>query len=216
MSFYAPPWDVARVVPAMHAVSVVVTPPTVEPLTLTEAKIRAGLEWAPGDAREAMLSGFIASARAKVEQDTGLALLTQTRDVYFDALSGAIVQLPAQSAPLQSITSVSYRDSTGALVVLAADQYVVDVGSARVGLAGGASWPTNLRPFQPYVVRLVAGWVSVAALAASDPLLLHAVGLLTAHYATVGRDLTTVGTIIATTPQGYDDAISAYVPVQLI
>lgn len=186
----------------------------VEPLTLEQGKLRAGLEnWAPGDPREPLMTGFIAAARSKVEQDTGLALLQQTRDVYFDAIAGSRFTLPALSQPLQAVTSVSSIDTADVVHVLDPAQYVVDLASARLGLAIGGAWPTDLRPFQPYVVRIVAGYPSIARLQAAAPLLWHAVGLLTAHYATVGRDLTTVGTIIDTTPQGYDDAISSYIPV---
>jgi uncharacterized phiE125 gp8 family phage protein len=181
----------------------------VEPLTVAEGKLRAGLVWEELDEREALMTGFIAAARAKVEQDTGLALLTQVRDVYLDALSGTI-QLPMQSLPLQSVSSVTYTDTDDALQTVTSDQYVVDVGSGRIGLALAGSWPTDLRPFQPIVIRIVSGYRTIAEI---PPLLIHAVGLLTAHYATVGRDLTTLGTIIATTPQGYDDAISSYLPV---
>src|SRR5258705_9577128 len=66
---------------APHAVSVLVTPPALEPLTLDQGKLRAGLDWVAGDPRDALMTGFIQAARSQVEQDTGLALLTQTRDV---------------------------------------------------------------------------------------------------------------------------------------
>ncbi len=195
-----------------HATSVIVTPPVLEPLTLAEAKLWAGFDWAAGDAREPLLSSAIVAARSKVEHDTGLALLTQTRDVYFDALPGSIVSLPAQSQPLQSVTTIKSTDSAGAVQTLAADQYHVDVASGRVGLSLVGSWPSDVRSFQPFVIRLVSGWTSVALL---PPLLLRAVGLLTAHYATAGRDLVIVGTIVAEMPQGYEDCIAPYRLVSL-
>src|SRR5436190_19232784 len=98
---------------APHAVSVLVTPPSVEPLTLDDAKLRANLDWVAGDPRDALMSGFIAAARSKVEQDTGLALLTQTRDVYLDAVQGRTIDLPSQSRPLQSVASVKSIDTAG-------------------------------------------------------------------------------------------------------
>jgi uncharacterized phiE125 gp8 family phage protein len=200
----------------LHAVSLLVTPPAVEPLTLADAKIRAGLEWAPDDPREALLTGFIAAARSKVEQDTGLALLEQTRDIYFDAMRGRIVRLPPQSTPLQTVVSLTSTDAAGVEHVADPSSYVVDLASGRLGLALSGAWPSDLRPFQPYVLRIVSGWATVAALLAEAPLLVHAVGLMVAHYATVGRDVTTVGTIIETTPYGYDDAIRPYLPVTVI
>lgn len=182
-----------------------------KPLTLAEGKGWAGLDWADGDARDVLMTGFIAAAAAKVEQDTGYALLRRTIDVYADALPAqGPVTLPVR--PLQAVRAITSIDTAGDAHELDAATYVVDLASARIGLALGGVWPTDLRPFQPYVLRIVVGWPSVAQLLERDPLLVHAVGLLTAHYATVGRDLTTVGTI-ATTPYGYDDAISGYVPV---
>jgi uncharacterized phiE125 gp8 family phage protein len=205
--------DPRRTWPAPHARSVLVTAPVIEPLSLAQAKLRAGLDWADGDPRDQLALDFLAAARAKVEQDTGLALLTQTRDVYLDAIYGSTIVLPDQSRPLQSVTSIKSTDTAGIVQTLDPLNYVVDLASGRIGLAIGGAWPSDLRPFQPYVLRIVAGWTSAALLLAAAPLLVHAVGLMVAHYATVGRDATTVGTIITTTPYGYDDAISGYVPV---
>jgi uncharacterized phiE125 gp8 family phage protein len=215
VSFIQPPFwaQESRYAAAPHAISVLVTAPVIEPLSLTEAKLRAGLDWVGGDPRDALMNGFIAAARAKVEADTGLALLTQTRDVYLDAINGRTIVLPDQSMPLQSVTSIKSTDTAGAVNTLDPANYVVDLASGRIGLALAGAWPTDLRPFQPYVLRIVAGWTSAALLLAAAPLLVHAVGLLVAHYATVGRDVTTVGTTIGPTPYGYEDAISGYLPV---
>lgn len=185
-----------------------------EPLTLAQGKSLAGLQWADGDARDVLMQGFIAAARAKVEQDTGIALLLKTYDVFFDALSDrAPMAMPWR--PVASVTSINSIDSAGVVQTLDVANYHLDPGSeapvlARVALSDIGAWPTDLRSFQPFVLRIVAGWPSAALI---PPLLMHALGLLTSHYATVGRDLTTVGTIIATTPYGYEDAISSYVPV---
>lgn len=184
----------------------------IEPLTLTEGKLRAAVDWVAGDPRDALMTAFITAARSKVEQDTGLALLSQTRDVYVDAIPGPVFNLPALSKPLQAVISVSSIDTAGAVHVLDASNYVVDYASARLGLSTAGIWPTDLRPFQPYVIRIVSGWPSVASLKAEAPLLMHAVGLLTAHYATLGRDLASSDPTSAV-PQGYEDAISSYVPV---
>lgn len=192
-----------------------ITPPVLEPLTLTEAKLRGGVDWAAGDPREALLNGFILAARAKVEQDTGIALLTQTWDVELEAWPRGRTPIALPWRPVQSVTSVTSIDTAGGANLLAADQYVLDPGSvsprpARLALADAGDWPTDLREFQPIAIRVVVGFASVTLLTAAAPGLVHAVGLLTAHYATVGRDLTTVGTIIATTPYGYEEAIAPY------
>jgi len=200
-----------------RAVSVLVTPPVLEPLTLAQGKLRAGLDWADGDARDALMLGFIQAARAKVERDTGIALLTQTVDLFLDAIPSGPLALPwrpVQSAVVTAITAA------GVPTVVDASQYLIDAASvapipARLGLAEAGAWPTDLRARQPWTIRLVLGFTSVALLQAAAPPLVHAVGLLTAHYATVGRDIAAVGHIVAENPYGYDDLIAPYELVTL-
>lgn len=199
---------------ALHAVSTLVTAPIVEPLTLIEAKLRAGQDWAAGDARDALMTTCVVAARMKVETDTALALLTQTRDVLLDvAPIGGVLTLPDQSTPLQSITSVTSYDTSGAANILAPSNYQVDTVSGRIGLTTDGVWPLDLRPFQPIAIRIVAGYANAAAIPA--PLVL-AVGLMAAHYFTAGRDVVITGTIVSTTPYGYEDLIAPYRVVSLI
>src|SRR6185503_7525092 len=142
----------------------------IEPLTVAEGKVLAGLEWAVGDPRDALMTRWIAAARSKLERDTERALLAQTRDVYYDAIRGRTLTLPAQSRPLQAVVSVSSIDAAGAVQVLDPTNYDVDLVSGRLGLSLTGAWPTDLRPFQPYVLRIVSGWPSVAALQADEPM----------------------------------------------
>jgi uncharacterized phiE125 gp8 family phage protein len=178
----------------------------IEPLTRAQGKLRAGLDWADGDARDALMDGFISTARSKVEHDTGLALLTQTRDVYYDALPDDPFTLPAQSTPLQAVLSVKTTDTAGVINTVATDQYLVDLANARIGLADVGVWPSDLRGFQPWVIRIVAGWTAPALI---PPQLVHAVGLLVAHYMTAGRDLVSAEGY-EEVPQGYAEAIGPY------
>lgn len=185
-----------------------------EPLTLADAKLWAGLDWADGDAREALLTIFIAAARKKVQQDTGVVPLLQTFDVYFDALPTDRTPIALPWRPVPSVTSLIAIDSAGVPQTLDASNYVLDPSSdapvsARVGLSTTGRWPTDLRSFQPYVLRIVAGHPSIAAL---PSWVVHAVGLLTAHYATVGRDLASRDPV-AEVPLGYADLIAPYCPV---
>lgn len=214
--FIQPPfWARGGQPPYVHAVSSVVDAPTEEPLTLQQAKDRAGLSWADGDAREDMLRGFIAAARSKVEQRTGLALLTQTRDVLYDRLPvdrAGTFKLPAQSMPLQSVTSVKYTNTGAVLQTVDPATYLVDLTTARIGLVTGNVWPVDPRVFQPWVVRIVSGWLDAATFRAAAPMLFHAVGLLTAHYATLGRDLASLDSVVEM-PFGFEDAIEEYTAV---
>jgi uncharacterized phiE125 gp8 family phage protein len=183
----------------------------VEPLTLAQGKLRAGLDWAEGDVRDALMLGFIATARSKVESDTGLALLLKSFDVYYDALPRDATPIALPYRPVSAISSFTSIDSAGVVQTLDVSNYHLDPSSetplpARVALSLTGAWPTDLRSFQPYVLRIVAGWSSVALIPAP---LVHAVGLLTAHYATLGRDLASLDPA-AEIPFGYADAIAPY------
>jgi hypothetical protein len=183
-TFVSTPWMMPQAV-----ASVLVMRPTEEPLTLDEAKLRAGLDWVPGDPRDALMRGFIAAARAQVELDTGLALLTQTRKV--TTAASPYQPIPWQAWPVQSMT----QTATGAPVPPAAYN---DFGAwSQIWIPGG-TW------------TVVAGWPTAADLLADAPLLVHAVGLLTAHYATIGRDLAFSERRVELVPMGYEEAIAPY------
>lgn len=196
--------------------SVLVTPPTIEPLTRAQGKLRAGLDWVDGDARDALMDAWIAAARSKVEQDTGLALLTQERDVYMDVGSYGALRLPAQCRPLQEVGGIVVTDIYGTETTVDEADYVVDAGRGRIELAYGARWSTAYYGRIALVVTVTAGWESAEALLAQAPLLVHAVGLLTAHYATYGRDVLSVGHIVAETPYGYEEAIAPHRLVEVV
>jgi hypothetical protein len=190
-AFVRPPWAQPAAIS-----SVLVTPPTEEPLTLDEAKLRAGLDWAVGDPRDDLMNGFIAAARSQVEQDTGLALLTQTRDVtIYATITDGIFPLPVQALPVQSITTPS---------------------GARLTAADWSNWWTDWVATPPAPIyagtwRIVSGWPTAADLKISAPLLVQAVGLLVAHYATLGRDLALADKRPPElVPYGYEAAIQPY------
>jgi hypothetical protein len=186
----------------LKSFSVLVTPPAQEPLTLEEGKLRAGLSWAttdPPDPRDQLMRDHIAAARGQVERDTGLALLTQTRDVYFTTIGDGLIALPCQALPLQSIDSVTPIEPTsaptwrsGAWTVTGNPHWVESLGGATTGVA-----------------RCVVGWIDPADLRTKEPLLFQAVGLLTAHFATLGRDLAGTDSMNVV-PMGYEDAIGSY------
>lgn len=215
MSFVQPPfWATGHRGPSiLRTTSVVVTPPATEPLTLAEAKLRAGQTWADGDARDALLQQCIVAARMKVEGDTGLSLITQTRDVTLSAAPFSwTLRLPALSSPLQSITSITSVDTSDVPHVLDVSQYAVDLPGGRIGLTYAGAWPSDLRPTNPITIRLVAGFGAAADVPA--PLAL-AVGMLAAHYFTAGRDAVQIGRGVEVAPLGYDHLIEQYQQVSL-
>jgi uncharacterized phiE125 gp8 family phage protein len=199
-----------------HRVTTLLVPPAEEPLTLAQAKLRACLDWPEGDPRDSLMDELIAAARDLVQLDTGVALLTQTYAVRYDVIAaGETVILPWR--PVQTVV-VRYSDQGGLEQVLAPADYRLDPASAapapaRLQLLG---WPSDHAPLAGWTIETVVGHVSVDAFRAAAPGLHQALGLLTTHYATAGRDLAVIGTNVSTIPLGYDEAVAPYQLVTLI
>lgn len=139
----------------------------VEPLTLAEARSHLQMDPAIVD-QDANILRWIIAAREWVEQETGISLLLKTYDVYFDALPMDRTPIALPWRPVPSIASFSSIDSAGVTQTLAVTNYHLDPSSAaprpaRVALSEIGAWPTDLRSFQPYVLRIVAGFASPEA-----------------------------------------------------
>lgn len=120
-----------------------------------------------------LLGLLIASARAAAETELHRYLVTQTLDAYFDSFP----QYPNPAyakygtkweillPPLQSVTSITYVDTTGATQTLASDQYLVDSKSqpAKIAPAYGLYWPVARQQSNAVIVRFVAGYGAAAA-----------------------------------------------------
>lgn len=135
-----------------------VTAPTVEPVSLAEAKDHLNYEEAEDDA---LISAFIAGAREYVEKFLNRKLVQQTWRWQFDAFPRCdYFELPIN--PVQAVNSITY---TGGGVspnqqTLSADVYGVDTGvtPARVYLKYGQSWPANRGHYNDVAVEFVAGY----------------------------------------------------------
>jgi uncharacterized phiE125 gp8 family phage protein len=130
------------------------------------------------------MPGFLKTARMKVQQDTGIVLLLETHDVLFDVLPRDRTPITLPWRPVASVMSVVSIDLAGDPQTLDVANYELDPSSetpvaARLALSTTGAWPTDLRSFQPYVLRLVAGWPAIADV---PPPLVHAVGTLIDYY----------------------------------
>jgi hypothetical protein len=86
----------------------IITQPTVEPVTLAEAKIQCR---ADGNELDSLLTGvIIPAARRSAEHETGRALCTQTRELVLDAFPA---DFELYGSPIQSVVSVKYLDESG-------------------------------------------------------------------------------------------------------
>jgi uncharacterized phiE125 gp8 family phage protein len=118
------------------------TPPAAEPILPADAKTHLRLDPAV-TAEDALVNALIGSARQQAEYETGRALITQTWQLVLDAFPAGEIQLALP--PVQSITSVTYIDTTGALQTLSSALYTVDAvrEPARLVPAYGATWPST-------------------------------------------------------------------------
>lgn len=134
-----------------------VVAPTEEPVTLDDAKDHLRIDGAEEDA---LIMGYITAARLYCEGVARRAFVTQTRELALECWPrGGYIRLPYP--PLQSVTSITYTDSSGQNHTVPADDYAVDTYAqpGRVVLGYGKSWPTaTLRPGSSLIVRFVAGY----------------------------------------------------------
>jgi uncharacterized phiE125 gp8 family phage protein len=135
----------------------VITAPTVEPITLDEIRAQTRTDW---DAEDDVLQAYAAAARSWVEEVTGRAIMTQTLEMTLDEFPCGEFDLPR--APVQSITSVKYKDMAGAEQTLASSTYLLDESRfvPRLALASGASWPSTDGTAGNVKVRFVAGYTT--------------------------------------------------------
>lgn len=92
-----------------------ITEPAIEPVSLTEARVRVG--WMEEDnTHDELLYQLILSARREVEQYTRKALITQTWRLSLDGFEESKIYLPRP--PLISVTSIQYDPETGSAVTL--------------------------------------------------------------------------------------------------
>lgn len=162
---------------------VVKTPPAVEPISLAEAKDHLNVTVTDDDAR---IQNYTRAARANLERRYDVAFITQSlvlgRD-YFPAVFGMgwgwspgwwlgntwMAQYDTQELrygylslrpPVQSITSVTYLDQTGAITTWASSNYVLDADSrpGRLSLALGKTFPTTAPLLGAVKVEFIAGY----------------------------------------------------------
>jgi uncharacterized phiE125 gp8 family phage protein len=147
-----------------------ITPPATEPIGLQEAKDQLNRT---DSADDQLIEMIISEARDYIEGKASKALLTQTWDQSMDGFPWSVYSpfagnadwIELRRAPVQSVTSITYIDSTGTPNVWPSSNYVAAlVGEPpRIVPAFGKVWPAvALQPLEGVIVRFVAGYTSAA------------------------------------------------------
>jgi uncharacterized phiE125 gp8 family phage protein len=136
-----------------------ITAPTVEPVTLTEAKAHCIVEHTSDDT---IITGFIAAARRHIEWRINRPIMRQKWRLYLDQFCDPIDLL---KRPVISIDAVNYIDSDGVTQVLGgatspinpSAYYSLDVANGFMRKAYGANYPTPRAQPQAVWVDFWAG-----------------------------------------------------------
>lgn len=150
-----------------------VSGPTIEPVTLEQAKIQVHRFDNEEDLR---LKRLIKSAREFAETYLSVSLAATTWNLTLNAFPTTEIVFPYP--PLVSITEVAYTDTDEAAQVLAADQYVVDTiaNPGRMIPAIDVTWPeVSENAPNPIQITYVAGYAAPANVpqAIKEAILLH-------------------------------------------
>ncbi len=142
----------------LYRVPVLITAPTVEPVTLAEAKSWVGLSLLDAS-MDTRLNEAIVTARDSFERETDSQVMTATWELRLDAFP-LVIRLP--KGPIVSVTSVKYVDTTGTTITLDTDKYESDFESepARVQPVDGEVWPSTKPGLNKVQVRYVSGYAT--------------------------------------------------------
>lgn len=137
----------------------VVTAPTVEPVTLAEARLWCRID-DDDTSQDAMLLLLIIAMREVAEDLTGCTFAPRVLELTMDSFPSDAIELP--QGPVQSVTSISYLDGDGALQVLAGspNEFVEDLYSVPARLSPLVGWPSTKDTPNAVRVRYTAGYAT--------------------------------------------------------
>lgn len=155
----------------MHGITLMqVGAPSVEPLTLVEAKAHLKVDVTADDA---LIQAWLQAARQHVEGFTGRALAPQEWEVRMGDFPWYCGYVELPNPPLIEILSAKTVDAAGVETLIPASSYMVEApsgdraGPARLYPSGTAEWPSvdsNVRG--AFRVRYRAGYTSPGAIPA--------------------------------------------------
>src|SRR5579883_445112 len=162
----------------------IVTPPAVEPLSLSDAKLNLKVDYTEDDS---LISTLITAARVRCETISRRTFITTVYDHIIDGFpyaggylnrnirynptllnwlpsNAGVIELPRP--PLQSVTYITYLDQTGTLQTLDPSVYRVLKGSESVGKVTtqiNKIFPITSPQIGSVTIRLVCGYGDTSA-----------------------------------------------------
>lgn len=180
-----------------------VTAPAAEPLTLAEAK--AHLRVTSTD-EDTLVTRLISASRRQVEAALRRKLITQTWRLLRDSFCAPIVLVDV--APAQSIASVKYIDTAGALQTLATSVYqLVKEAPPRLVLAYDQVWPELRGDIEGVRIEVVSGYGAAGSDVPQD--IVAAMLLLIGHWFE-NRETVNVGNITSLLPYTVEALLSPH------
>lgn len=138
------------------APSTVTVQPTSEPISCIEVKDASYVVC--DDSYDSQISNlYIPAARRYVEKLANRSLITQTRKQYHDHLASEFF---VRFSPVQSITSITYKDSNEVTQTLTSTLYTLDKESipARIAQAYDATYPSGICDTNAVTITAVCGY----------------------------------------------------------
>lgn len=128
--------------------------PSVEPISLTEAKLHLRVDHSDDDG---LIDILRQAARETVELHTNRSLITQTRVIKLDNFPCfGVIKLT--HGPVQSLTSITYIDSDEQTQPLASSEYWEDLDSNIPRITVKTSWPATYDKPNAVTITYDAGY----------------------------------------------------------
>ncbi len=184
--------------------------PTVEPITVADAKAHLRIE---GSSEDVVLASLVLTSRLHVETALGLALLSQGWTLTLDEWPAAgVLHLPIR--PLLSVDAVRVLPSSGAPALLHPSTYIVDTTGwrGRIVRAFGSDWPRPGKSANGIEIELTTGFGTSAADVPAP--IAQALLLLVAHWYE-RRDPVEIGSAAARIPAAVSNLLAPYVEKRL-
>lgn len=138
-----------------------ITAPTLDPVTLAEAKARLRVTHS---AEDALITDLIKSATILFEEETESKVMPQVWERTVDNFPDAI-QL--DTYPVTGVVTLKYTDANNVEQTLASNSYLLDNSSDRssswIVPAYGYAWPSTYSGINGVRVRFNAGYANAAA-----------------------------------------------------